>query len=66
MSLKAEMIISRLFEAFLKEPSLLPNHIQKNIEERGREAAICDYIAGMTDRYAIDQYNKLFEPSLLP
>ena len=66
MSLKAEMIISRLFEAFLKEPSLLPNHIQKNIEERGREVAICDYIAGMTDRYAIDQYNKLFEPSLLP
>ncbi len=66
MSMKAEMIITRLFEAFRKEPNLLPAHILQNIEERGREIAICDYIAGMTDRYAIEQYNKLFEPSLLP
>ncbi len=66
MSLKAEMIITRLFEAFDKEISLLPKHIQLTIDERGREIAICDYIAGMTDRYAISQYQKLFEPSLLP
>ena len=66
MNLKADMIITRLFEAFRKEPSLLPKHIQTTIEERGTDTAICDYIAGMTDRYAIEQYQKLFEPSLLP
>ncbi len=66
MSSKAEMIITRLFEAFRKEPNLLPVHIRQTIEERGHETAICDYIAGMTDRYAISQYNKLFEASFLP
>ncbi len=66
MSTKAEMIITRLFEAFRKEPNLLPVHIRQTIEERGRETAICDYIAGMTDRYATEQYNKLFEASFLP
>jgi dGTPase len=66
MSSKANMIITRLFEAFRKEPTLLPKHIQSSIEERGTDITICDYIAGMTDRYAIEQYQKLFEPSLLP
>ena len=66
MSSKANMVITRLFEAFHKEPSLLPKHIQNTIEEYGTDITICDYIAGMTDRYAIEQYKKLFEPSLLP
>lgn len=66
MSYKAEMIITRLFETFRKDPRLLPKHIQTNIDERGLERTICDYIAGMTDRYAIHQYRKLFEPSFTP
>ena len=63
MSYKAEMIITNLFETYRKEPRLLPMHIQSNIEERGLERTICDYIAGMTDRYAIQQYRNLFEPA---
>lgn len=66
MSAKADMILSRLFDIFLERPYLMPTHIQKHIDERGLEVAICDYIAGMTDRYAIEQYQKLFEPAFRP
>ena len=66
MSHKAEQMITRLFQTFQKEPRLLPTHIQKNIEERGLERTICDYIAGMTDRYALSQVRKLFDPSFIP
>ena len=66
MSHKAKQIITRLFQTFQKEPRLLPTHIQKNIEERGLERTICDYIAGMTDRYALSQVRKLFDPSFIP
>ncbi len=66
MSVKAEQIIQRLFSAFLKEPASLPDQFQDLIESLGLEAAICDYIAGMTDRFAIDEYQKLFDPAVLP
>lgn len=66
MSAKADMILSRLFEAFQNNSALMPTHIQATIPEKGVELAICDYIAGMTDRYAIEQYQKLFEPAFLP
>ncbi len=66
MSSKADMILSRLFDTFLNDPRLMPTHIQKTIDGKGLEIAICDYIAGMTDRYATNQYRKLFEPELLP
>ena len=66
MSAKAEMILSRLFDTFMSNPKLMPTHIQDAIEEKGLEVAICDYIAGMTDRYATEQYKKLFDPDVLP
>lgn len=66
MSAKADMILSALFDAFLKRPQLLPNHIYAAIKQKGPETAICDYIAGMTDRYATEQYSKLFMPDILP
>ncbi len=66
MSAKADMILSALFDAFLKRPQLLPNHIYAAIDRKGPETAICDYIAGMTDRYATEQYSKLFMPDILP
>ena len=66
MAVKAERIISALFDAYRSEPSMLPNHIQDTIEERGLERTICDYIAGMTDRYAIEEHGKLFDPEVLP
>jgi dGTPase len=66
MAVKAENIIRKLFEAYQSEPSMLPHHVQGQIPEKGLERTICDYLAGMTDRYAVDEYAKLFDPSRLP
>jgi dGTPase len=66
MAVKAEQIISDLFNAYCVEPAILPGHIQAQIEERGRERTICDYIAGMTDRFAVDEHTKLFDPITKP
>jgi len=62
MQVKAERLISELFSAYQSEPAMLPGPIQKFIGKRGLERAICDYIAGMTDRYAIEEHQKLFNP----
>ncbi|MCX8062283.1 MAG: deoxyguanosinetriphosphate triphosphohydrolase, partial [Anaerolineales bacterium] len=66
MQTKAERIITELFNAYCSEPQMLPRHIQDTIEERGLERTVCDYIAGMTDRFAVEEYNKLFEPLTKP
>ncbi len=66
MQVKAERIITDLFNAYHKEPTMLPRHVQKLISERGLERTICDYIAGMTDRFAIEEHQKIFDPVLLP
>ncbi|NOY98464.1 MAG: deoxyguanosinetriphosphate triphosphohydrolase [Chloroflexi bacterium] len=66
MAVKAERIISDLFHAYLDEPAILPKHVQGFIEQRGLERTVCDYIAGMTDRYAVDEHRKLFDPSRKP
>lgn len=66
MQVKAENIITALFQAYQNEPTILPAHVQDLVEERGLERTICDYIAGMTDRFAIEEHQKLFDPTLLP
>jgi dGTPase len=66
MAVKAEQILKSLFEAYCDEPAILPEHIQEDIVQRGLEQTICYYIAGMTDRFAIDEYQKLFDPTILP
>ena len=66
MAVKAERILGELFTLYKTEPAILPSHVQELVEDRGLERTICDYIAGMTDRYAIDEYDKLFEPSTKP
>jgi dGTPase len=62
MAVKAENIIKDLFEAYQREPAILPGHVQKIIAVRGLERTICDYTAGMTDRYAIEEHQRLFDP----
>ena len=42
--------------------ALLPLKHQVKMEREGRERVICDYIAGMTDRFALDEFKRLFEP----
>jgi len=62
MQAKAERIVEEIFAAYRDEPSTLPGQFQAFIEPRGLERTICDYIAGMTDRYAIEEHQKLFNP----
>ena len=60
MTAKARRILRELFQAFLDEPRLLPvDHRQR--AERDGPRAIADYVAGMTDRYAIKEHRRLFE-----
>lgn len=62
MSDKAKRFLRELFDLYLKKPSALPEQIQKRIPLDGTRRVVCDYIAGMTDRYALDEYKKLFYP----
>lgn len=62
MADKAKRFLEELFIAFIKNPKQLPVEYQKWIEEAGLYQAVCDYIAGMTDRFAQDEYKKLFYP----
>ena len=66
MAVKAERFLNDLFRAYCQEPATLPRHVQAWIEERGVERTVCDYIAGMTDRYASEEYQKLFDPYMKP
>ncbi|MCC6922259.1 MAG: deoxyguanosinetriphosphate triphosphohydrolase [Nitrosomonas sp.] len=59
MSNKASHIIQRLFDAFSANARLLPDKHQQKFKQIGHQA-IADYIAGMTDRYAIKEYQRLF------
>lgn len=66
--MKVEKIIPDLFSAFVNKYTLLPDHWQRRVEEAGgltndkaRARIVCDYIAGMTDRYAIREHERLFD-----
>jgi dGTPase len=56
---KARRIVRELFEAFSAEPNLLPDEFQLRAQQEGPRA-VADYIAGMTDRYAIREHRRLF------
>lgn len=62
MQEKAERFIADLFDAYVKEPQMLPTETQERLEEADLHRVIADYIAGMTDRYALDEWQKLFDP----
>lgn len=62
MADKAKRFVEELFNAFIENPMQLPPEYQKWIEEAGLYQGVCDYIAGMTDRFAQDEYLKLFYP----
>ncbi len=69
MSAKAERILTELFQAFMEEPRLLPDEPYRLIDGDTPEArkqnsgrVVADYIAGMTDRYALSEHQRLFSP----
>jgi dGTPase len=59
---KASRIVRDLFHSFVAEPRQLPPRFQEDIERDGVHRVVCDYIAGMTDRFALDEHRKLFDP----
>ena len=71
MTAKASRTITALFNAFIDDPRLMPDEARekaRQLEEQqgdaGRARAVADYIAGMTDRYAIAEYERTFNPSI--
>lgn len=60
---KAMYCIRQLYEYYIKKPEKMPGEFVGRIEEFGLETVVCDYIAGMTDRYAIAEYVNIFIPS---
>ncbi|MEJ2291788.1 MAG: deoxyguanosinetriphosphate triphosphohydrolase [Deinococcales bacterium] len=65
MTHKADTLLERMYSAYVETPSMLPFDVQAQAEELGLERAVTDYIAGMTDRYASEEYRRLFDPDVL-
>ncbi|MEJ2567019.1 MAG: deoxyguanosinetriphosphate triphosphohydrolase [Gammaproteobacteria bacterium] len=72
MSAKAQRVIRTLFDVFMEDPALLPPEFSghtRSLEEAlgtaGRARGVSDYVAGMTDRYAITEYERVFNPAQL-
>lgn len=66
MAVKAERVLTDIFNAYLRSPAMLPYEYQDYVAARGLPRTVCDYLAGMTDRYAIQEYERLFDPHSLP
>jgi dGTPase len=67
MQVKAENILSDLFQAYNRQPAQLPPEVQQRAEAKNDlPRAVCDYLAGMTDRFALDEHYKLFDPHTRP
>jgi len=62
MAEKANHFMTQMFKAYEVTPEQLPPHVYLQIDGSNKERIIADYIAGMTDRYALDEYKKLFDP----
>ena len=60
---KAKDMLCRLFEYYMRRPEKLPADFLPQLDFDGMERIVCDYIAGMTDRYAVYKYSELFIPT---
>ena len=65
-------MVTRVFEALMDDPDLMPPQHARLVPaareakgDRGVARVVADYIAGMTDRYALDEYERLFDPRRL-
>ncbi len=59
---KAKVMLSKLFEHYVNHPEDLPEDFHPQMSFDGLERTVCDYIAGMTDNYAVDKYTEIFIP----
>ena len=69
MTAKARRVVRTLFDAFFDDPTLMPEEhkttsasLESSHGKAGRARAVADYIAGMTDRYAILEHGRMFDP----
>ena len=60
---KAKAMLGKLFEYYIKNPAAQPQDFQPQLSFDGMERTVCDYIAGMTDNYAVDKYTEIFIPT---
>jgi dGTPase len=65
MANKASRTLTDLYRAYVEQPMMLPTEVRakEKDEEQGLRRVICDYIAGMTDRYALAEHARLFDPN---
>ena len=70
MTTKAQQVVQSLFEAFMNSPELMPPEYQlaatkghTELGDAGRARIVADYIAGMTDRYAVLEHERMFDPA---
>ncbi|MHB8627389.1 MAG: deoxyguanosinetriphosphate triphosphohydrolase [Aggregatilineales bacterium] len=66
MQQRAARFITDLFESFVAAPEQLPPDTYRHVAARGLHRTVADYIAGMTDRYALDEWQRLFDPFTRP
>ncbi len=59
---KAKDMLKRMFEYYVNNPDKLPEDFQPQLSFDGMERTVCDYIAGMTDKYAVDKFTEIFVP----
>ena len=59
---KAQDMLQRMFEYYITHPEALPEDFHPQMTFDGMERTVCDYIAGMTDNYAVDKYSEIFIP----
>ncbi|MEW6572935.1 MAG: deoxyguanosinetriphosphate triphosphohydrolase [Bacillota bacterium] len=63
---KARHVVQYLFQYFVASPDALPIEYRQKVPDFGLNRVVCDYIAGMTDRYAVAQFERLFIPRGFP
>ncbi len=61
-AVKGQRLLQALFAEFCRVPQLLPERYRQRTAAEPVERVVCDYLAGMTDRYAQDEYLRLFQP----
>ena len=60
---KAKDMLKRLYDYYYTHPQALPEDFQPQMSFDGLERTVCDYIAGMTDNYAVDKFTEIFTPA---
>ena len=60
---KAKEMLQRMFRYYIDHPEALPEDFHPQLSFDGMERTVCDYIAGMTDNYAVDKYTQIFIPT---